>query len=148
MIYLYNMNLQEHIRKVLKEETLKQTLINEIMRSGILDTAKLLSVSVEELLKITGITGTQNDMIFLTKVIMDNEIRERVNYCSYDVVPTRYSIDVVVYIPKPAPENIGNYMYDQRPRNHAYELISELIYKLGGGLIRGHNIEVYNTGNC
>jgi hypothetical protein len=63
-------------------------------------------------------------------------------------VPTRYSINIDVFIPKPAPENENRYMFDQSLRNHAYELISELIYKLGGGLIRGHNIHVSNTGNC
>jgi hypothetical protein len=64
------------------------------------------------------------------------------------VIPTRYSIDIDVYIPKPAPENEGRYMYDRRIRNDAYDLISILIYRLGGGLIRGHNIDVYNTGEC
>jgi hypothetical protein len=142
------MNLQEHIRKVLLQESLKQTLMDEIRRSGIRDTASIMSVDVEELLDMVGIRGTKDDMIFLAKSIMDNDVKQKLDYCSYNIVPTRYSIDIDVFIPKPAPENENRYMYDQRLRNHAYELISELIYKLGCGLVRGHNINVYNTGNC
>ena len=140
------MNLQENIRKVLREESLKQSLMDEIERFGIRDTASIMSVSIEELLDMVGIRGTKDNMIFLAKAIMDNDVKQKLNYCSYNIVPTRYSINIDVYIPKPEYE--GKYMYDQRLRNHAYELISELIYKLGGGLIRGHNIHVSNTGNC
>jgi hypothetical protein len=142
------MNLQENIRKVLREESLRQTLMDEIERFGIQDTASLMSVSIEELLDMAGIRGTKNDMIFLAKSIMDIDVKEKLNYCSYNIVPTRYSINIDVYIPKPAPENENRYMFDQSIRNHAYELISELLYQLGGGLIRGHNIHVSNTGNC
>jgi hypothetical protein len=142
------MNLQESIRKVLKEESLKQTLMDEIKRFGIRDTANIMGVSIEELLKMVGIRGTKENMIFLTKSIMENEVKEKLKYCSYNIVPTRYSINIDVFIPKPTPENENRYMFDQRIRNHTYELISELIYELGGGLIRGHNIHVSNTGNC
>jgi hypothetical protein len=36
------MNLQEHIRKVLREENLNQFLINHIKDNGILDTSRLV----------------------------------------------------------------------------------------------------------
>ena len=142
------MNLQENIKKVLREESLKQSLMDEIKRFGIRDTANIMGVSIEELLDMVGIRGTKDNMIFLAKAIMDNDVKQKLNYCSYNIVPTRYSINIDVFIPKPEPEFEGKYMFDQRIRNHAYELISELIYKLGGGLIRGHNIHVSNTGNC
>jgi hypothetical protein len=140
--------MKQLIRKVLQEESLKQTLMHEIERSGIRDTASLMSVSIEELLDMVGIRGTKDNMIFLVKSIMDNDVKQKLNYCSYNIVPTRYSINIDVYIPKPAHGDENRYMFDQRIRNHAYELIRELIYKLGGGLIRGHNIHVSNTGNC
>jgi hypothetical protein len=140
--------MKQLIRKVLQEESLKQTLMDEMGRFGILDTANIMGVSIEELLKMAGIRGTKDNMIFLAKSIMDNDVKQKLNYCSYNIVPTRYSINIDVFIPKPAPENKGRYMFDQSLRNHAYELISELLYKLGGGLIRGHNIHVSNTGNC
>jgi hypothetical protein len=142
------MNLQENIRKVLREESLRQTLMDEIERFGIQDTASIMGVSIEELLDMVGIKGTKDNMIFLTKSIMENEAKEEFNYCSYNIVPTRYSINIDVYIPKPAPENENRYMFDQRIRDSVHELISMLLYKLGGGLIRGHNIHVSNTGNC
>jgi hypothetical protein len=57
-------------------------------------------------------------------------------------------MDLVVYIPKPAPEHEGMYMYDEGTREVYREVISKSLYKFGGGLIKGHNIEVHNTGNC
>ena len=66
------MNLQENIKRILREESLKQTLMDEIMRSGIRDTAKLISVDIKELLDMVGITGTKEDMIFLIEAIMEN----------------------------------------------------------------------------
>ena len=142
------MNLQEHIRRVLKEETLKQTLLDEMKRYGIRDTASIMSVDVEELLDMVGIKGTKEDMLFLAKVIMENEVKELLDYCSYDIVPTLHSFRLHVFIPKPLPEEVGVWSRDQRVREEAKELISQLLYNLGGGLIRGHNVYVYNTGEC
>ena len=142
------MNLQESIRRILKNESLKQTLLGHIMRTGIRDTAKLMSVDIKELLDMVGITGTKEDMIFLTKAIMENEVKEELNYCSYNIVPTKHSIKLYVFIPKPLPEHEGVWSLDQSVRYRAEELISALLSKLGGGLIRGHYIYVYNTGDC
>ena len=149
------MNLQENIRRILKEESLRQTLMDEIMRSGIRDTANMMSVDVKELLQMVDIKGTQEDMIFLTKAIMENEVKEQLKYCSYNIVPTRHSIKLYVFIPKPLPENEGRWSRDKRVCDEAEELISDLSYKLGGGLIRGRNflfkgfnIYVSNTADC
>ena len=142
------MNLQESIRKVLLQESLRQTLMDEIERSGIRDTANLMTVHVGELLHMVGIKGTQEEMIFLTKVIMENEVKELLNYCSYDIVPTIHSIKLYVYIPKPLPEEKGVWSRDQRVREEAKELIGQVLYNLGGGLIRGHQIFVSNRGDC
>jgi hypothetical protein len=57
-------------------------------------------------------------------------------------------MDLIVYIPKPLAGYEGRYMFDQSIRNTVYEHVSTLLYKLNGDIIRGHNIEVYNTGNC
>ena len=142
------MNLQESIRRILKNESLKQTLLGHIMRTGIRDTAKLMSVDIKELLDMVGITGTKEDMIFLTEAIMENEVKEQLNYCSYNIVPTKHSIKLYVFIPKPAPEDKGRWITDQWVCNQAEELISNLSYELGGGLIRGRTIDVSNTGDC
>ncbi len=137
------MSLQESIRRILKEESLKQTLMDEIMRSGIRDTANLMSVDVKELLEMVGITGTKEDMAFLIKSIMENEFKEQVKYCSYNIVPGLYSNTLYVFLPKPL-ANV--WTLDEMVRYRAEELIGQLLYKLGGDLIRGHNIYVYNTG--
>ncbi len=41
-------------------------------RKQIKDTANLMSVDVKELLKMVGMKGTQEDMIFLIESIMEN----------------------------------------------------------------------------
>ena len=144
------MNLRENIRKELKQESLRQTLMDEIMRSGIRDTANMMSVDVKELLEMVGMKGIQEDMIFLTKSIMENEVKEQLNYCSYDIVPTLHSIKLYVYIPKPLPEHEGVWSRDQWLRQEAEDLIRHWLYVIGlsGGLIRGHEILVSNTGDC
>jgi len=146
--YKINTNIQENVRKELLQESLRQTLMDEIERSGIKDTANLMTVHVGELLHMVGIKGTQEDMIFLAKVIMENEVKELLDYCSYDIVPTLHSFKLYVFIPKPLPEEEGVWSRDQRVREEAKELISQLLWQLSGGLIKGHSIEVSNTGNC
>jgi hypothetical protein len=47
------MNLQEHIRKVLREENLNQFLINQIKDNGILDTSRLVG-GLKELIYLLG----------------------------------------------------------------------------------------------
>ena len=88
------------------------------------------------------------DIIFLTKTILENDISTVLMYCSYNIIPTRDSMNLVVYIPKPAPANVGRYIYEEGTRSMYRDVISKALYQLGGGLIRVHNIEVYNTGNC
>jgi hypothetical protein len=95
-----------------------------------------------------GMKGTQEDMKFILKSIMDKEVKEQIKYCSYRIVPTPHSVELIVFIPKPLPEHEGLWMYDQRIRNEVKEYLSKTIYKLSGGLVRGHNIEVHNTGTC
>jgi hypothetical protein len=122
--------------------------MDEIERSGIRDTGNLMTVHVGELLHMVGIKGTQEDMLFLAKVIMENEVKELLNYCSYQIVPSLNYIKLYVSIPKPLPEDEGVWSRDQRTREEAKELISQLLWILGGGLIKGHDIIVSNTGEC
>ena len=142
------MNLQENIRKVLLQESLRQTLMDEIEKSGIRDTANIMSVDVKELLEMVGIKGTQEDMIFLTKSIMENEVKEQLNYCSYDIVPSLHSIKLYVYTPKLLPEDEDSWYHDKWLRQEAEDLIRHWLYVLGGGLIRGHYVHISNTGDC
>ena len=147
------MNLQESIRKVLREETentsLQDKLLQVIKSRGVKTASKLVG-GVERLFRIIDMKGTQEDMIFLTKSIMENEVKEQLNYCSYDIVPTLHSIKLYVYIPKPLPEHEGVWSRDQWLRQEAEDLIRHWLYVIGlsGGLIRGHSVHVSNTGDC
>jgi len=142
------MNLQENIKKVLRQESLRQTLMDEIERSGIRDTANLMTVHVGELLHMVGINGTKEDMLFLAKAIMENEVKEQLKYCSYSIEPTLHSFNLYVIIPKPLPEDEGRWSRDYGLRQETKDMISQLLWVLGRGLIKGHNIHVSNTGNC
>ncbi len=52
-VIFINMNPQEHIRRVLREETLNQILINQIKDNGILDTSRLVG-GLKELMNLLG----------------------------------------------------------------------------------------------
>ena len=109
---------------------------------------KTTGMTPNEIIDTIGLKGTKKDIIFLTKSIFENDIAPFLTYCKYIIIPTQYSMDLVVYIPKPAPENEGRYLYDEGTREVYREVISKALYKFGGGLIKGHNIEVHNTGDC
>lgn len=140
--------MKDTIRKILKEESLKQTLMDEIMRSGIRDTANIMSLDVKELLEMVGMKGTQEDMKFITKTIMENEVKQDLNYCGYNIKPAFHSINLYVYIPKPLPQDRGSWYHDKWLRQEAEDLIRHWLYELGGGFMRGHRIYVSNTGDC
>ncbi len=115
---------------------------------GVRTLCKMTGKTVKDVINDAGIKGTKEDIIFLTKTIIENDLSPVLKYCNYNIIPTQYSMDLVVFIPKPAPQNVGRYMYDEGTRSVYRDAFSEALYKLGGGLIRGHNIEVHNTGNC
>jgi len=56
------MNLQESIRRILKEDSLKQSLIDEIKENGVLDSANLVG-GLTTLLEILGDEFLTNDNI-------------------------------------------------------------------------------------
>ena len=144
-------NLQESIRRILREESkntsLQDKLLQVIKSMGIKRASKLVG-GLEKLFSIIDLKGTKEDMTFLTKSIMENEVKEKLKYCNYIIVPSLHHITLYVYIPKPLPEHEGEWVHDQSVRYRAEELIGMLLSKLGGGLIRGHNIYVSNTGEC
>ena len=141
------MNLQQSIRRILKEETLKETVRGMVKTHGLRMAAKIIG-SLDEVYEILDLKGTKDDMIFLIKSIMEHEAKEEFDYCSYKIVPSTHYITLYVFIPKPLPEHQGRWAFDESVRYRVEELVSMLLSKLGGGLIRGHYIYVYNTGDC
>jgi hypothetical protein len=136
------------MKYIITESQGKKTLKRLLEKFGMRTMCQMTGKSVKEIVNEAGLKGTKEDIIFLTKTIVENDLSSVLTYCNYNIIPTQYSMDLVVYIPKPAPQNVGRYMYDQGTRNVYRDAFSEALYKLGGGIIRGHNVEVHNTGNC
>jgi len=138
-------NITESVLSENKKTSLKEKLKNVVETQGIKMGVTIVG-SLEKLFSILDIKGTQEDMIFLVKSIMDNEVEKQLKYCNYDIIKTLHSIKLYVFVAKPLP---GEEETFDRLLNAVEEFISNLIYKLGGGLVRGHNVYVYNTGtNC
>ena len=136
------------MKYIITESQSNKNLKPLLKKLGMKTLCEMTSRTPKEIINEMGIKGTKEDIIFLTKTIFENDISPVLTYCKYVIIPTQYSMDLVVYIPKPAPENVGRYMFDQGTRNVYRDVISEALYKFGGGIIRGHNIEVHNTGDC
>jgi hypothetical protein len=136
------------MKVIITESQGKKTLKHLLEKFGMKTMCEMTSKTPKEIVNEVGLRGTKEDIIFLTKTIFENDLSSVLTYCNYNIIPTQYSMDLVVYIPKPAPENVGRYMFDQGTRSVYRDVISEALYKFGGGIIRGHNIEVHNTGNC
>ena len=136
------------MKYIVTESQNKKTLKSLLGEYGVRTLCKMTGKKVKDIIDEAGIKGTKEDIIFLTKTIIENDLSSVLKYCNYRIIPTQYSMDLVVFIPKPSPENVGKYMFDEGNRNIYRDTISNALHKLGGGLIRGHNVEVHNTGNC
>jgi hypothetical protein len=136
------------MKYIITESQSNKNLKPLLEKLGMKTLCEMTSRTPKEIINEMGIKGTKEDIIFLTKTIFENDISPVLTYCKYVIIPTQYSMDLVVYIPKPAPQNMGRYIYEEGTRSMYRDVISKALYQLGGGLISVHNIEVYNTGNC
>lgn len=133
------MNLQENIKRILKEETtLKETVRNMVKSQGFIITSKMVG-SLDEVHEILDLKGTQDDMMFIVNTILKHDLNETM--CGFEVSRSLHSIRTFVNIPLADPNNPDAW------RNRSVETflaskISDLVYKLGNGLVRGHNIKV------
>ena len=133
---------------IITESQSKTTFKPLLAKFGMKTMCKMTGKEPKDIIDEIGFKGTREDIIFLTKTIIENDLSPFFPYCSYNIIPTQYSMDLVVYIPKPAPENVGRYISDQGIRSVYRDAISKALYQFGGGIIKGHNIEVHNTGDC
>ena len=134
--------------KTLNENTSTQKRLREVVKTQGISIASELVGGIDTLFKLLKIKGSQEDMIFLVKSIMDNEVTERVPYCDYEIIPTRHSINLIVYTPMPENADVDNWSRTTYKKNRYNESISNLISEWGNGLVRGHNISVSDTGDC
>jgi hypothetical protein len=143
----YVKNCDETI-ETLNENTSGQKRLREVVKTQGISMAAGLVGGIDKLFSLLKIKGSQEDMIFLVKSIMDNEVTERVPYCDYEIIPTRHSINLIVYTPMPENEDLDNWSRTTYKKNMYNQSISNLISEWGNGLVRGHNINVSDTGDC
>ena len=134
--------------ETLNENTSSQKRLREVVETQGISMASGLVGGIDTLFKLLKIKGSQEDMIFLVKSIMDNEVTERVPYCDYEIIPTRHSINLIVYTPMPENADVDNWSRTTHKKNMYDQSISNLISEWGNGLVRGHNISVSDTGDC
>jgi hypothetical protein len=137
------------MKYLITESQASETIRQLLEKYGMEKLSNILGITPEKIISITGITGSKKDMIYLAKILMEKEFpKTKLKYCNYQIIPTQYSFDLVMFIPEPSPENRLRYMFDEGTVNMYDEIISKMLFKYGGGLFRGHNVEVYNTGKC
>jgi len=135
----YDMNLQENIRRILKEETtIKETVRDMVKSHGFIITSKMVG-SLDEVHEILDLKGTQEDMLFIVNTILKHDLNEPM--CNFVVSKTSHSIKTLVNIPLPDPNNLDAWV-NRRVEIELEVKISNMISELGEGLVRGNNINV------
>ena len=132
-------NLQENIRRILKEETtIKETVRDMVKSHGFIITSKMVG-SLDEVHEILELKGTQEDMLFIVNTILKHDLNEPM--CNFVVSKTLHSIKTLVNIPLVDPDN-PDFWTDEAIETFLETKISDMVYKLGKGLVRGNNINV------
>lgn len=128
-----------------RELLFKQRVIDLIKESGFTFVSNLFG-SLGEVHKIIGLKGTQEDMIFIVNAIINHDIDERI--CDIGIRKTRHSIDILVRIPLLDPNRDFDSWVNVSNETRLEGKISDVIYKLGNGLVRGHSITVLSSSRC
>lgn len=140
-----NMNLQENIRKVLREErSLKKSIRNLVETKGFIMASQIVG-SLDKVYEILGLRGTQEDMIFIVTAILNHDIKEKI--CKFFMVKTYHSIKIYVEVPSEDPDSDYFDPINKNARRRFGDKISIAIYELGNKLVRGHDINI-QPGSC
>ena len=111
------MNLQENIRRILREDSLKQSLIDEIKENGVLDSANLVG-GLTTLLEILGDEFlTDNNIIKIIKEIVLTTEDEYITFLDMNENPLvlRDDDEVLSQIELLYPNDVAVFEYN--PRN-------------------------------
>jgi hypothetical protein len=139
------MNLQENIRRILREErSLKKSIRNLVETKGFIMASQIVG-SLEKVYEILGLRGTQEDMIFIVTAILNHDIKEKI--CKFFMVKTYHSIKIYVEVPSEDPDSDYFYPINRNARRRFGDKVSNTIYKLGNKLVRGHDINI-QPGSC
>jgi len=133
------MNLQESIRRILREERSLKTVVRDLVKNkGFLNASNIIG-SLEKIHKILDLEGTEEDMMFIVNTILKHDLNEET--CSIRVSKHFNSVQILVNIPLPNPNNPDAWI-NRSVEIVLEEKIREMIYKLGNGLVRGYHINV------
>jgi hypothetical protein len=133
------MNLQESIRRILKEETsLKKNVRKIVENEGFIFASEFVG-SLDEVHEILDLKSTQKDMMFIVNTILEHDLNEPM--CNFVVSKHFYSIRTLVEIPLPNPNNPDAWI-NKSAELVLREKIRDLIYELGKGLVIGNDINV------
>ena len=139
------MNLQENIRKVLREErSLKKNVRNFVETKGFIMASQIVG-SLDRVYEILELKVTQNDMIFIVTAILNHDIKEKI--CKFFMVKTYHSIKIYVETPSEDPDSDYFSFGNRYARNRFGDKISNTIYELGNKLVRGNDINI-QPGSC
>jgi hypothetical protein len=139
------MNLQESIRRILREETSPEKRLKDFVSSNGFTVAKRVFGDNDKFYESLGLKGTQDDMIFIVNTILKHDIEEDI--CDFFIVKTLHSIKLYVEVPKANPDKGIDEWANKYDRTLLESKISQKIFSLGNGLVRGHNIKVL-PGRC
>lgn len=139
------MNLQENIRRVLREETSTKDKTRGMVSKYGFKMVKNMFGDDNKFYDTIDLNGSQDDMLFIAKAIMEHDVKARL--CGYIIEKTKHSIKISFEIPKYFPEEDEEYWPNRRQVNVMVEEISNLIYNLGKDKVRGHRIHG-SIGDC
>ena len=141
------MDLQETIKRILREETSNQTkIMDKISNRGFYKTSRMFG-GIQNLYKVLGFTGTQDEMIFIVNELMKHDVPVIENICDYRIEPTLHSLKLYVVIPKEYPNLPDDSWGNTQKKLKARDNISTIIHRLGNSLVRGHIVNV-SVGKC
>ena len=139
------MNLQESIRRILREETsIKDKTRNMVSKHGF-SVVKNMFGDDEKFYDIIDLDGSQDDMLFITKAIMEHDVKARL--CSYKIEKTKHSINIYFEAPKYFPDKDEYYWPNKQHVLNLERSIGNKILNSGKGMVRGHRV-IGSIGDC
>ena len=132
------------MKLLITESQNKELLRGVLEKRGVRMLCKILNKNPRELFSEIGIKRTEEDALFLTKVIMDHDVD--LNYCSYEIIPINNTIQIYIYISMHIEDHVP--LTKERVCEIIEEAISDSIFKLSTGIINNHEVHVSATGDC
>jgi hypothetical protein len=140
------MNLQESIRRILREESSPTKKLRDFVASNGFITARKVFGNDEKFYETIDLDGSVDDNLFVIKTILNHDVVNR-EICNFKITKLYNGnrIEVLIFIPQ---VNEDEESYSNKLKEIAVSReISDHIFELGVGTVRGHNIKV-QTWKC